>query len=191
MMDFGFRNIGRINTGFGQPIGAVCQIGYVVEDVEDAIRRFHRMMGVGPWFLLSDFRVREHSYRGQPTGIGLSIAASYCGNTMIELIMQKDDGPSVYRDVIADRGYGVHHYAVVVEDLDVEEARLAGMGVDMPYRATTTEIMGDMRVIYADTRREIGVMLEMCEYNPVMDGFFTQMKSTAEDWDGQGLIIRV
>ena len=60
-----------------------------------------------------------------------------------------------------------------------------------PTSGTATVMGHDVVRETSRVRREIGVMLEMCEYNPVMDGFFTQMKSAAEDWDGQGLIIRV
>ena len=190
MINMGFWESGAIKTSFGQPLGAVCQIGYVVEDVEEAVVRFNRLMGIGPWLLIDDFQVREQSYRGKPTDLRLSIAAAYRGNTMIELIMQKNDVSSVYMDVVRERGYGIHHYAVVVEDLDREEARLKEMGIDMPFYATTTEIMGDMRVIYSDTRHYINAMLEMCEFNPVMDQFFAQMKGLADNWDGKDLIIR-
>jgi hypothetical protein len=41
--------------GFGQSVGQIVQMAYVVEDIRAAMDLWIRDCGVGPWFLLETF----------------------------------------------------------------------------------------------------------------------------------------
>ena len=43
----------------GQPLGGICQIAYVVEDIESSALAYTRELGAGPWFVRGPFRPLE------------------------------------------------------------------------------------------------------------------------------------
>lgn len=54
----------------------VSQIAFVVEDLEDAMRRFGRLLGVGPWFVYryEPPRLTDTTYRGEPVEYSMRVA---------------------------------------------------------------------------------------------------------------------
>jgi hypothetical protein len=80
---------------FGQPQAGVFQMAYVVEDIQEGMRRWIDQLGVGPWFLLDTFSGVDPSYRGAPSEAEVSLAMSFAGHMLVELIALKDDRPSV------------------------------------------------------------------------------------------------
>jgi catechol 2,3-dioxygenase-like lactoylglutathione lyase family enzyme len=123
--------------GFGQPFGGIVQHAYVVEDADAATAHYTAHLGVGPWFVRSRFVPPAGRLRGalnQPT---LTLARGFAGQMMIELVVQHDDGPSVYHeDAAAPRRYGFHHWAVMVQDFDAAVARYAEAGFEEAYADT-------------------------------------------------------
>lgn len=176
---------------FGPRLGEIFQLGYIVADVEAAIADFHRCFGIGPWTLLLDFPVATQTYKGKPTDLAISVAVSYSNDMMIELIQQKNDVPSVYMDTVKKRGYGLHHYAVTVNDLAGQSAAFEAQKIEIPFRGVTGPMVDNMPVFYADTTSQIGGMLEVCEYNPTMEQVFASIRHSVRNWDGKNLIIRM
>ena len=80
--------------GFGQRVGQIVQLAYVVEDIDAAIGWWVRDCRVGPWFLLESFTGPGQRYRGQPATADIKLAMSFAGHMNIELIQPKDDRPS-------------------------------------------------------------------------------------------------
>jgi hypothetical protein len=72
--------------GFGQRVGQIVQMAYVVEDIHAAMDLWVRDCGVGPWFLLESFTGPEQRYRGQPATADIKLAMSFAGHMNIELI---------------------------------------------------------------------------------------------------------
>ena len=50
--------------GFGQSVGQLVQMAYVVQDIDAAIERWVRDYRVGPWHLLDSFTGPDQIYRG-------------------------------------------------------------------------------------------------------------------------------
>jgi hypothetical protein len=46
--------------------GGVMQNGYVVRDIEAAMRHWIDVLGVGPWFYIDHLPVADFQYKGQP-----------------------------------------------------------------------------------------------------------------------------
>jgi methylmalonyl-CoA/ethylmalonyl-CoA epimerase len=163
--------------------GEVRQLGYVVEDLERSVEAWTTRLGVGPWTIIRNIPLRC-VYRGAPSEPLIDIALGYRGAMQIELIQQRNDAPSPYRPYIERGEYGLHHTAFLSTqiELDVRRAEAAGLEqicfIDMPSGG---------RYVYfeAATPGERG-LVELLEFNAVMQGMFEEgMRATAA-WNGEG-----
>jgi len=73
--------------------GAITQNGYVVRDIEAAMRHWIEVLGVGPWFYVERAPIEDFQYQGQPSPVDVSIAMANSGALQIELIEQRNDAP--------------------------------------------------------------------------------------------------
>ena len=71
--------------------GKVCQNGYVVRDIEAAMKHWIEVMGVGPWFYIEDVKTDWFKHRGIDSDVKMSIALANSGDLQIELIQQRND----------------------------------------------------------------------------------------------------
>ena len=168
---------------FGQPVGGVIQFAYTVPDIDTAMKAWTERLGIGPWFVRGPFTTPAAHYRGRPTSPTLTLARAFNGHTMIELVQQHDDGPSVYRDVVVDqgRGHGFHHVAIGVHDFDaaLTEHRRAGAEV-----VFTDTLPAGARVAYVDTTDVLPGMVEIVELNEAQERVYTAIHLASLDWDG-------
>jgi hypothetical protein len=173
--------------GTGQPFGSIVQTAYVVEDIESEMKAYVDRLGVGPWYLADRFRPPNPLYRGKVVAPLFSLAVAYSGATMIELIQQHDDLPSVFKEQIKERGYGFHHWGVGVENFDASVARYLKQGYEIAFSDTAP--MG-MRVAYMDTMKDLPGMVELIEANDAYESFFTPVYKASLGWDGRDPIRR-
>ena len=90
--------------------GPLRQMGYVVRDIEAAMRHWVEVCGVGPWFYAGRLPLTAFTYRGaRHDGIHLSIALANSGDVQVELIQQRCDTPSMYRDFLGAGHEGLQH----------------------------------------------------------------------------------
>jgi hypothetical protein len=164
--------------GFGRPAGAVIQYAYTVADIETAINVYVDRLGVGPWFRVGPFSPSQATYRGQPCRMTITLARAFAGDTMIELIEQHDDGPSIYREVIDQKGYGFHHFAIAARDFDAELTRL-GYPVVFEDRAPS-----GARVVYVDSTEVLPGFVEVVEMSEAMEAMYEKFRVSAVGWDG-------
>jgi methylmalonyl-CoA/ethylmalonyl-CoA epimerase len=140
------------------------QVAILVPDLMEAIRHYHEDFGIGPWDIYTYRKplVREMSYHGEPADYSMRIGLSYFGPMRVELI-QPLTGNTVYADFIAEHGYGVHHFGLLVDDMDsaLEEARAAGY--EMTMDGSGFGLDGDGHYAYLDTEDRLGVTLELIE----------------------------
>src|SRR5437588_482155 len=81
--------------------GNYMQLGHVVSDMDAALAYWTEVMGVGP-FVVLDTSVgdRQFFHRGKLSAVNFSIAISYMGEVMIELIMPLNSEPSPYSEFL-------------------------------------------------------------------------------------------
>ena len=159
--------------------GAVCQNGYVVTDLDQAIERWVAA-GVGPWFTMREAEQSNCTFRGEPSSPVLSIAWSNSGDQQIELIQVHDDGPSVYREFLDEGHVGIHHVSFWVDDYDDVATRAADAG-------WTTVQSGDGGGVARFAYLDIGVggtIVEIMELNAGTRGMNDMIRDAARDWDG-------
>jgi len=157
------------------------QTAFVVESVERSMKDFTGRLNIGPWFVTVPFIPAAGRYRGMPTDVRLTLAVTFAGHMMLELIEQHDDAPSVYREVVERRGYGFHHWAISTDDLDraAETYRLRG------YQAAFTDISPrGARIAYIDTTRDLPGMIELIEITDSVEQKYDAIYRASADWDG-------
>ena len=167
------------------PGSSIVQLAWVVNDLEEAAHRFHRIYNCGPFLMNRHIKLGDPRYRGTPMRTDFSTALAQAGDVQIELIVQHDDTPSVYRDLHAAGSEGFHHVAMIVPDVAQEVERYRALGFDVGF----TGRFGSAEFAYVDTSSAIGHMTEILPDNEMLRGFFGTVRRAAEEWDG-GDIIR-
>lgn len=161
--------------------GTLIQTAFVSVDIRITMAEMTQTMKVGPWFLRERGVFPRQLYRGKPVTTALSIAMGYAGDMLFEIIQQLDDSPSVYRDAVAWRGFGLHHFGVATEDFETTCTFYRRQGFEHVYEA---EVANGARVAYFDTLGRLPAMIEVIEYLPATRAMFARFKAAAEGWDG-------
>ena len=94
------------------------QIGYVVRDLDAAVRAYADRLGIGSWHLYTYGAplLKYMTYRGRPQPYRMRLAFAQCGDLQLELI-QSLEGPNIYEEFLERHGEGIHHLGVFVPDL--------------------------------------------------------------------------
>ena len=175
-----------MKLAFGQPLDAIFQIAYVVQDIHAAIQEHATRLRIGPWLVLPHFVPIWQKYRGRPTELDASIAISFSGSMMFELIQQHNDVPSVFQEVVTRRGYGLHHLAVSTRDFEGDCAKYRGMGYEPAFEASAD---GGLRVAYFDTTATLSAMLEIMDMPPSLESRWASLQAECANWDGRDPIL--
>lgn len=173
---------------FGLPVGAVMQTAFVVDDIEREMAYFTRTLGVGPFFYLPRFPAIDAKYRGKPIEVDFSVALAFKGSMCFELVRQNDDTPSPFREVVAKRGFGIHHIAVSTRSFDADLQRFESEGLEL-VGAAATAIGG--RAAYLAPKTGVVPQLELIEMTPPVEQFFGMLHAAAQNWDGKDPVRRL
>ena len=140
------------------------QICMIVKDLDKAVKAYWELFGVGPWrfYTYGKPQLKRLSYRGKPGDYQMRLALARMGALQIELI-EPLEGDSIYADFVEEHGYGLHHIAVVVEDMAsaVAQAQAAGLSVTQDGAGFGPD--GDGAYAYLDTEDKIGTTIELIE----------------------------
>ncbi len=166
---------------FGQPTDGIIQMAYVVADIRAAMELWTARLRAGPWFLLDHFTGEDAVYRGAPSRADVAIAMGFAGHMQIELIQPNDDHPSVYKEVIDQRGYGFHHFGKATADYESDLKKYGAAGYELAFEA---RVPTGGRVGYLDTKGELPGFLELIEDSKGLDGVFTGFYRASILWDG-------
>jgi hypothetical protein len=172
---------------FGQPVGGVVQVAYIVRDVEQSMRDFTSRLNIGPWFVTGPFTAAEGRYRGEATTLKVTLAIGFAGHMMVELIQQHNEVPSVYSEVVAERGYGFHHFAVASGDFDRDIARYKAMGYEIAFSDRSPR---GVRIAYMDAMDDVTGMIEVIELTPQLEALYTKWYEASVNWDGSEPVRR-
>ena len=78
-----------------------------------------------------------------------------------DLLIEMAGGDSVYADFVREHGYGVHHFGVLVDDMDAALAEAAAAGLTMTMDGAGFGRDGDGHYAYLDTEKDLGTTLEL------------------------------
>jgi hypothetical protein len=140
----------------------VAQVGLVVRDLDHIVECYWKQYGIGPWHFYTYRKplVKQMTYHGEPADYAMRIALAWIGPLRIELI-EMAGGDSVYADFVREHGYGVHHFGVLVDDMDAALAQAAAAGLTMTMDGAGFGQDGDGHYAYLDTEKDLGTTLEL------------------------------
>ena len=162
--------------------GEIRQLGFVVEDIEATMHHWATVIGVGPWFYAPRIPVQNFQYRGQPSDMVLSVALANSGPLQVELIQQRNDAPSIYRDFVRAGKLGLQHVAYWTEDYDAVMARAAAAGL---FPVMSGDVGANGRYCYFDTELHPGSVVELSETAGSKGRMFRLIREAAKEWDGR------
>ena len=167
--------------------GNLRQVGIVVRDIEAAMVHWSTVCGVGPWFYTDKLAVTAFSYRGaRHDGIHLSIALANSGDVQLELIQQRCDTPSMYRDFLAAGHEGMQHWSSWPVDYDAKLARALAGGYTIGQEGDSPR----GRFVYLWNEGHPGTVIEMAHLTDGRKRIFEAVREAAVGWDGSEPIRR-
>lgn len=162
--------------------GPLRQMGYVVRDVDAAMRHWVNVCGVGPWFIADRLPLTRFTYNGQRhDDIHLSIALANSGDMQIELIQQRCATPSMYQEFLAKHpDGGLQHWSSWPENYDelYNRALVNGYTVGQEGDAPRGPF------VYFRQEGHPGTVIEMSHATPTRKRIFDAVRAAAIGWDG-------
>lgn len=154
---------------------AINQLGYVVDDLEEAALAHSKLFGSGPFVHFTPPAPERTLFRGEEVNNTMEVAYGMYGDLQIELIKPTSSDPTPY--TVPERK-GFNHFSVWVDDFDaaVEDFEEAGFEVAM-----LMESSGGLKVAYVDCLDVWGHYVEIHNPQPYL---VDMCKKIAEGWDG-------
>lgn len=147
---------------------AVMQICFVTHDALASAQWFADLTGkpLPPEGKAAEPDDAQAIYLGRPAAVGCKIRMFAFGNIDVEFL---EPGPeaSAWRDLLEAKGPGCHHIAFRTRNLTKRDAYLKSKGHDLLQRGEFDG--GHGRYAYYDTVKDLGVMLELLEFNRDME----------------------
>jgi methylmalonyl-CoA/ethylmalonyl-CoA epimerase len=142
----------------------IAQVAIIVKDLEEAVENYWKMFGIEDWHFYTYGKplVKHMTYQGQSSEYKMRIALSYLGPMRIELI-EMVEGDTIYADFVKEHGYGVHHFGVLVENMQEAIAEAEAAGLKMTQDGAGFGRDGDGHYAYLDTEDQIGFTIELIE----------------------------
>jgi Glyoxalase/Bleomycin resistance protein/Dioxygenase superfamily len=137
----------------------IYQLGLVVPNAVAADEAMVRDWGLDPAFML-DGEAALWIENGKELRVGARLGLTYHQGYELELIESR--GTDFYaRDLDPDSEIFLHHFGLLVHDLDLQTARLTSQGVPLLVRGRlhSGPLTGDFS--YLDTRAEFGIITEL------------------------------
>jgi len=172
-----------------QLFGPANQLGYVVRDIEAAMRHWTQAMHIGPFYYVSRVPIVALRYHGVESNPELSVAFAYSGDVQIELIQQHDDTASIYRAFV-DAGYeGLHHIGFLSERFDRDLGRADEAGLQVAQSA----VVGgpDGKETFFAPGGHAGTILKLIALHDGNRDLYRMVRTEAQRWDGSGPIRRI
>jgi hypothetical protein len=142
--------------------GPIRQNGYVVRDIQTAMAHWIEVLRVGPWFYFDRVKTDYFRHRGADSDVDMSIALANAGDLQIELIQQRNDAPSMYKEFLDAGREGLQHVA---------------------FWSTEYQSLYD-RFAYFDTGAQPGTVIEISDISGSKGRFFEHVRECARSWDG-------
>lgn len=139
----------------------VTQIGFVVNDIEATSQAFADFLGVEKpqWSLTDTIDKTQGEFNGQPCPARAKLAFFHVGQNLDIELIEPDDQPSVWRNVLNEKGEGVHHIAFVIKGMKEKILALENDGMKLMQKGEYT----GGRYAYIDAVSQLKTIVELLE----------------------------
>ncbi|RRQ29092.1 VOC family protein [Rhodococcus sp. Eu-32] len=165
-------------------LGPLRQLGYVVDDIDTAMKYWTDMAGVGPFFYVDDQPLNDFVFRGEPSTPRFSVALAQSGNVQIELIQQHNDQPSAFREFTASGRTGLQHVAYWTTEFDRFLTESTRRGLTELQSGRSGSGAPDERFVYFEEGPYPGTVIEVSEVSGRKGDLFRAIESASQGWDG-------
>jgi len=164
--------------------GPIVQNAFIVADIDAGIEHWVRVMEVGPFFKFPPIVFSEADYRGRAEAPQFEAAIAYSGDLMIELI--KPNGPSIFQEFLDEGRTGVHHLAVLTDDMKLAQASVEKRG---GRRVQGGRLVDGSSVAYYEMPDTDPSILEIAFLMPQARGLFAAIKAAGAAWNGRARTV--
>lgn len=164
-------------------LGPVVQVAYRVDDARAAATRMAHLTGAGPFVVIDRIQLSHGEVGGAPCDFVHTSAYGWSGEVMMELVQPDSGPPSPFHPPFGPDGTGLHHMAVMVDDLQDTYAWVDAQGLALAARAVTAGADGT-EFAFVDTRAELGHLTEIYERSDRLTGFYETIRRLSIGWDG-------
>lgn len=163
--------------------GPIRQVGYVVHDLDDAIRHWTMRVGAGPFLRFAEAPIRDFRYRGEPCAAKVAFALGQSGDVQIELIQPLDRLPSLYREHLERCGEGPQHVAYWTDRFDALCALARTQGLEEVLSGWTGDPEG--RFAYFLGGGALSGCIEISALSARKRELFDRVAEHARSWNGR------
>ena len=167
---------------------ALIQNAYIVNDIDQAIARWHGLWGIGPFFVRRHIAMQRVTYRGAVSSIDISAVYVQAGPIQVELVQQHCQAASAFRDMFPPGEEGFHHVAVIPDDYDRALAQYAALGYPVATEVRTASGRG---AAFVDTRAMLGHMVEVYIPGEGILALYRNVAAAAASWDHKQLTVEL
>ena len=119
----------------------------------------------------------------------MSVALANSGDLQIELIQQRNDSPSMYKEFLDSGREGLQHMSYWTRDYQALYDRALSLGYKVGHEG---QIGGEKgRFAYFDTEAHPGTVVEISDISGSKGSFFEHIRKVAAGWDGSDPIREV
>lgn len=162
----------------------IVQVAYHVTDIRRAASDMAAKFGAGPFFINDNITLTWGEHRGEPTNFVHSSAYGQWGELMVEFFQQEDDSShSPYRDMFAADQEGLHHTAIMVEDMEQAFDYFERNGMPVVTRCGLAE-GNDVHFAFIDARNTFGHMIEIYPKSDGLLSFYKRIRDASLGWSG-------
>lgn len=160
--------------------GAIMQLGYVVENIEESIDHWVKSVGAGPFYMIDSVAMDHYYYRGEHTELELSLCFGYWNDMQIELIHQLSPAESFYSRALRETPNQLNHVATTVANLD----ELLDRHDLRNHVIQSGKVPPSLQFVYLENFLPGGLYLELVETPEPMLQSYAAMREVARHWDG-------
>ena len=159
-------------------------VGYWVDDLDEAVDRAARTLGVGPFLVHRNIRFQSFTLADgteitDPAWFDHTAAFASWGPIVLEFGVVHTADPWIV-DAYGMSTGSVGHVSWVVDDLEAESARLESLGCALIH----TSSLGAVNVAWHDGGEMFPHPIEVHRAGPPILGMHGRLTALAEDWDG-------
>lgn len=162
------------------PDRRITHVGYVVEDIEDAVGWAAGTLGAGPFFLIAHLPFDACTFDSAPARYDHSSAFGQWGDLILELTVVHSADPPQLAELMGGPAPRVGHVGWLADDLAADSAALEADGLPVFHTGSS----GPVSARWHDGRARLGHHVEILGRAPELEGFYALVRSSSEGWDG-------
>jgi pyruvate/2-oxoglutarate dehydrogenase complex dihydrolipoamide acyltransferase (E2) component len=148
----------------------------VVPDLEAAMPQWAMSLGAGPFVCFPHVALQACEYRGRSIQPDVSMAAAFCGDTVLEMVQLHDGRDSPWGEV----GIGALLPSIVVTEFDATLNAYGVQGLDCIGRGA---FAFGARFAFVDARKTLGTPVQIVEQHFVLTQTLEKMRAAHRAWN--------